>query len=78
MSYNPCESRELESGYRKIALYADTAGKPTHVARQLANGEWTSKIGKNEDIVHATLDQLEGDQYGHIVRIFRKNISPNH
>lgn len=35
---------------------------PTHMARQLPNGAWTSKCGANEDIAHFTLDALE--RYG--------------
>jgi hypothetical protein len=32
---------------------------PTHMARQLPNGAWTSKCGPEEDITHFTLDALE-------------------
>jgi hypothetical protein len=32
---------------------------PTHMARQLPDGTWTSKCGGNEDIRHLTLDALE-------------------
>jgi len=46
--------------------------EPTHMARQLPDGDWTSKCGGNEDITHYTLDALEsyglrygsGDEYG--------------
>jgi hypothetical protein len=46
--------------------------EPTHMARQLPDGTWTSKCGGNEDITHYTLDALEsyglrygsGDEYG--------------
>ena len=30
--------REIESGYEKVALYADDQGEWTHVARQLPDG----------------------------------------
>jgi hypothetical protein len=76
MGYLPCATTELEPDYRKIGLYADAAGKPTHAARQLASGEWTSKIGRDEDIVHESLGQLEGAAYGHVVRVFRKSTAP--
>jgi hypothetical protein len=46
--------------------------EPTHMARQLPDGKWSSKCGPNEDIAHYTLDALEsyglaygsGDEYG--------------
>src|SRR6266496_4231880 len=56
LGYEPCEERALESGYEKVAIYADAGGIPTHMARQLPTGLWTSKCGKLEDIIHA----LEG------------------
>ena len=41
--YQPCENEELEPAYEKIALFASSNGVPTHAARQLQNGGWTSK-----------------------------------
>jgi len=73
MGYQPCQTADLEPDYKKIALYADASGVPTHVARQLPSGEWTSKIGRDEDIRHATLGVLEGGGYGHVARIFRRS-----
>lgn len=59
-------SVELDAGYEKVALYVNNAGIPTHMARQLPNGEWTSKLGQLEDISHNELDALEGTLYGRI------------
>lgn len=61
LGYKVCSSqcRELEPGFQKIALYVDEDGIPTHAARQLATGEWTSKLGRAEDIAHRTLEALE-------------------
>lgn len=42
---------------RLSALNPDWA--PTHMARQLPDGTWTSKCGGSEDITHLTLDALE-------------------
>lgn len=47
----------LEPGYRKVALFT-TSDKVTHVARQLRDGCWTSKIGNWHDILHPTLNDL--------------------
>ena len=53
----------LEDGFEKVYLYMKL-GKPTHAARQLCDGSWTSKLGKNVDISHE-LDGLKGNKYGH-------------
>jgi hypothetical protein len=34
LGYLPCDNPTLESGFEKIALYADATGEPTHAARQ--------------------------------------------
>ena len=54
---------------KKIAIFgmkeSDGSVSPTHAARQLESGEWTSKLGKDfEDIPHTTLDALNGPVYG--------------
>ena len=59
-----CQSAVVEHGFEKIAIYADDGSEPQHVARQLANGKWTSKLGSACDIEHNTLDALEGEHYG--------------
>jgi hypothetical protein len=50
-------------GREKVALYAVDA-VPTHAARQLPNGWWTSKLGPNVDIEHADLSALADGVYG--------------
>jgi hypothetical protein len=49
-----------------IAIFGDEFG-PTHAARRLANGKWTSKLGNWEDIEHDCLECLEGGSYGFVV-----------
>lgn len=66
-----CGSIELETGFEKVAIY-ETDGEPTHVARQLEDGKWTSKLGEDEDIEHSTLVALEGDFYGKVVKILKR------
>jgi hypothetical protein len=58
-----CSSSEVEVGVEKIALYL-AQNVPTHAARQLSNGWWTSKLGPNFDIEHANLEALAGGVYG--------------
>lgn len=50
--FTQCENSDLEEGFEKVAIYADTLGKPQHAARQLISGHWTSKLGPMEDIDH--------------------------
>ena len=61
-------NEDVEIGVIKIALFA-LNGKPTHAARQLQNGQWTSKMGKGEDIAHP-LRHLEHGYYGIVSRIY--------
>jgi hypothetical protein len=71
LGYTTCEGESWEAGYERIALFADTDGRPTHAARQLSGGRWTSKLGKAEDIEHG-LHDLEGAFYGAIVLIMKR------
>jgi hypothetical protein len=45
-----------------------------HFAWQLKDGNWTSKLGKDVDISHKTLQAIEGEIYG-IVRQILKRIA---
>jgi hypothetical protein len=61
----------------KVALHAKH-GCPTHIARQLPNGRWTSKLGRWEDIEHDEFD-LTGnglDEYGDIAQYFKREAAP--
>ena len=59
-----------EAFYR--ALYTDAQGTPTHAARQLESGDWTSKLGKSVDIRHSTLAALGGEMYGRVAFLLRR------
>jgi hypothetical protein len=71
VGYRVCDD-SLEEGVEKIALYVSADGLPTHAARQLASGEWTSKLGKSVDIRHRSLAALEGEMYGRVARLMRR------
>jgi hypothetical protein len=71
LGYTVCDGEGPEAGYEKIALFADGDGRPTHAARQLPSGRWTSKLGKLEDIEHGLRD-LEGAIYGAVVLITKR------
>jgi len=75
IGYEVGASDNLESGFQKIAIYADYTGKPTHAARQFLNKKWTSKLGQDEDIEHETLEGIMGETYGSVVCIMKKIIN---
>ncbi len=69
-----CDDSQLEEGYEKIAIYASQDGTPTHVARQLDSGLWSSKLGQLQDIQHQ-LEDLAGNLYGHVVHFLKRERS---
>jgi hypothetical protein len=73
IGYSRCDEGQMEIGFEKVALYA-LAGQPKHAARQLADGRWTSKLGKHIDISHA-LGGLEGEIYGQVVGYLKRSLA---
>lgn len=66
-------SNALAQQFRDLAnRCARPDGSPTHAARQLPDGTWTSKLGKDVDISHDSLDGLSGDRYGTPALILRR------
>jgi hypothetical protein len=76
--YARCADGNLEGGFEKVAIYAasQVGGRliPLHAARQLPNGNWTSKIGDFEDIEHPAVDLLDSAAYGSVVCYLRRPI----
>jgi hypothetical protein len=70
----PNKDTGLVFDLQKIVLYVDYYNKPTHAARQLPSGRWTSKIGANLDIEHDTPEVLEGPLYGKVDIVMAKKI----
>lgn len=62
LGYSLCKSPDLERRFEKIAIYVKK-GQPSHAARQLPDGQWSSKLGPWECITHG-FDALEGNEYG--------------
>jgi hypothetical protein len=71
LGYVLCQGESLEPEYEKVALFADDLDRPTHVARQLPSGRWTSKLGRAEDVEH-DLHDLEGELYGRVVLLMQR------
>jgi len=69
--YEVCADGGHETGFERIAIYAGSDGVPTHAARQLPSGRWTSKLGNLDDIEHE-LRALDGDTYGQPVLFMRR------
>ena len=68
LGYRICPTEALDAGIEKIAIFGhktpNTDAVPTHAALQLGNGEWTSKLGPFEDVVHPDVNAVNGPAYG--------------
>lgn len=71
IGFTICESGDLELGFEKIAVFAKN-NIPTHAAKQLNDGVWSSKLGKNIDVSH-TIFAIENGVYGQ-VSLFLKRL----
>jgi hypothetical protein len=72
LGYEITDSSGHEAGVEKVAIFASADGIPTHVARQLADGSWTSKLGNLEDIAHIDVNGVGGSDYGEVAAILRR------
>lgn len=72
LGYSSCANADYEDGFEKVAVFLDAEKKPTHMARQLNSGKWTSKLGKLEDIEH-DLAGVEGDAYGKVAQYLKRS-----
>lgn len=72
LGYIRCTNGNLKSGEQKIAIFAKD-NFPTHAAKQLQDGSWSSKLGKNIDVSH-TLNAIEHGHYGLVVQFLVRKI----
>ena len=56
MGFFRCDNREYEPGWLKVAVFGTPEGLPTHAARQLPNGRWTSMAAIAGALVVLTLN----------------------
>lgn len=70
--YYVCKNARFQNGFEKVAIFVDDDEIPTHAARMLPNGVWTSKLGEGEDIEHETLRVVEGKEYGTATAFLKK------
>lgn len=71
LGYKSCDDGSFEQGFQKVVLYVDKNGNPTHMARQLPDGRWASKLGEWYDIEHQSPAVVAGGKYG-TVKTFLK------
>jgi hypothetical protein len=76
LGYAPCSGEHPEPRFERVALFA-SGRVPTHAARQLPSGRWTSKLGLREDIEH-DLHALSGETYGMVVLYLKRPIAASH
>ena len=65
LGYYVCCDGLHHVGVEKIAIYMKL-GQPSHAARQLQSGKWTSKLGNFVDVRHDTPHGVEGPGYGSV------------
>lgn len=70
--YERCEDDGYEEGVEKIAIFTYPSNEPTHVARQLKGGKWTSKLGVSVDIEHDELGAVSCGLYGEVAVLMRR------
>ena len=70
IGYSITADGALEGGYEKVAFFA-VGTTPTHAARQLPSGLWSSKLGQLEDISHH-LEGVESTKYGSVAFYMRR------
>jgi hypothetical protein len=71
LDFTECANEFLETDFEKVALFVDARGAPSHAARQLPTGLWTSKLGQWEDIEHE-LHALKGEIYGAVAMLLKR------
>ncbi len=72
LGYNEISDATLEFGKQKIAIFVSALQIPTHAARQLPDGWWASKLGRQIDVEHELL-ALEGPEYGTVAIVCARN-----
>jgi hypothetical protein len=77
LGYATCSTDALETDHEKVALYVDKDGLWTHAAKQLSDGQWTSKLGNLEDIIHRTPQAIAGPDpaYGDVACFMKRKRS---
>ncbi len=70
LGFQLCSDEGLDPECEKVAIFARD-NVPTHAARQLPAGTWTSKLGESVDVEHELAD-LTGDVYGQVACLLQR------
>ena len=70
LGYQVCDNCDCECEYEKVVIYSKD-GSPTHAARQVTHGKWSSKLGPDADISHE-ISALDGPLYGSVAVVMRR------
>ncbi|MNR19959.1 hypothetical protein D3C85_1367780 [compost metagenome] len=74
IGYEQCIDANFEVGFEKIAIFAFPNGEPTYAARQLPNGNWTSKMGPWHDVEHTLNSMNNSVGYGNATVIMSRRV----
>lgn len=72
LGYRPCRSGKLEPGVEKVVIFARPDGATGHMARQLSDGTWSSKLGPGWDIGHMDAWAVENGDYGTVKKYLKR------
>lgn len=72
IGYDVCSNGSLENSFEKICIY-EKDGLPSHAAKQLLGGIWTSKLGLMHDVDHQE-HALDDGSYGNISTYMKRKI----
>lgn len=80
-NFDICSNGDVERHFFKIAVFYNSSKNTgtkvfTHVAKMLADGKWSSKLGEAEDIEHSKPEDLFGSFYGTSM-VYMKRQEPN-
>ena len=71
LGYEQCDDSRSETAYQKVALY-EAQGEMKHVAVQMPNGRWRSKMGQGPVIEHRSPESLADGIYGGVNCFMRR------
>jgi hypothetical protein len=74
LGYERCSTSDHEEGFEKVVLYVKN-GVPKHMAREIGDGVWYSKLGDEQDIRHHVFDAVENQIYGEARYFMRRPLN---
>lgn len=72
LGFEPCESKDLEPDFEKVAIYGLGPDSVKHMAKQVEDGAWSSKLGLQWDIRHKSIDGVVNADYGSVLRVMKR------